>query len=240
MTDRLKIFKMIMPVEFVLFDFNPESIKVTRQQSGGGRARGSGSTGGGVTAGSTAGSLGAVFHGTDPLTMTISKARLIGPECKVMCDNLMSWLSPASGLLGAITAALGLPASRPPDLVVQWGPPAVGFTLTAQMTRVDISYVRVTSDGIPVHAVCNLTLKESPSILSMTNPTSGGRPGRNRHVVHADETLMSIATQAFGTPSAWRAIAEVNRIDDPNSLQPGDVIYLPARDELRDLAEAAR
>ena len=83
-------------------------------------------------------------------------------------------------------------------------------------------------------------LKESPSILSMTNPTSGGRPGRNRHVVHADETLMSIAMQAFGTPSAWRAIAEVNRIDDPNSLQPGDVIYLPARDELRDLAEEAR
>ena len=30
MTDRLKIFKEMMPFEFVLFDFNPESIKVTR------------------------------------------------------------------------------------------------------------------------------------------------------------------------------------------------------------------
>ena len=28
MTDRLKIFRMFMPFEFVLFDHNPESIKV--------------------------------------------------------------------------------------------------------------------------------------------------------------------------------------------------------------------
>ena len=108
------------------------------------------------------------------------------------------------------------------------------------MTRVDITYVRVSEEGIPLHAVCTLVLKESPSPLSLTNPTSGGRPGRNRHVVHADETLMSIAVQTFGDPNAWRAIAEVNRIDDPHSLQPGDVIYLPARDELRRLAEASR
>ncbi len=240
MADRLKIIKMVMPAEFVLFDYNPEAIKVSRQQSGGGRPRGSASDGGGMPVGGTTGSLGAIFHGTDPLTMTITKAHLVGPECKVMCDNLMNWLSPASGLLGAITAALGLPASRPPDLIVQWGPPVAGLTLTAQMTRVDITYVRVSEEGIPLHAVCTLVLKESPSPLSLTNPTSGGRPGRNRHVVHADETLMSIAVQTFGNPNAWRAIAEVNRIDDPHSLQPGDVIYLPARDELRRLAEASR
>jgi len=37
MTDRLKIFKVLMPAEFVLFDYNPESIRVTREQVGGGR-----------------------------------------------------------------------------------------------------------------------------------------------------------------------------------------------------------
>jgi hypothetical protein len=240
MTDRLKIFKALMPAEFVLFDYNPESIKVTRAQSNGGRPRGSSGSGSTPAATGSAGTLGAIFHGTDPMTITITKARLVGPETKVMCDNLLSWMSPASGLLGAITSAImtaiGLDASKPPDLIVQWGPPVAGFMVTAQMTKADITYVRVSSDGIPIHAVCNLTLKESPSPLSMTNPTSGGRPGRNRHVMIADENLMSVSTANFGTPNAWRMIAEVNGIDDPNSVKPGDVIYLPAREELRELA----
>lgn len=233
MTDRLKIFKALMPAEFVLFDHNPQRMTVTRQQVNNAPA-----------AGSTAGTLGAMFHGTDPMTITITKARVIGPECKPMCDNLINWLAPASGLLGAATSALmsaiGLEASRPPDLVVQWGPPSAGFMVTAQLTRATIDYVRISAEGIPLHAECNLTLKETPSPLSMTNPTSGGRPGRSRHVVHADETLMSISTAAFGTPAAWRVIADINGIDDPRAIRPGDVVYLPARDELRELSEAMR
>ena len=50
---------------------------------------------------------------------------------------------------------------------------------------------------------------------------------------------MSLATRAYGNPNAWRVIAEVNGIDDPASIRPGDVVYLPARDELRQLAEAS-
>ena len=241
MPDRLKIFKMLMPAEFVLFDHNPERMRVQRRQAGNGRSPGSSSSNAGPTAtGGSAGTLGALFHGTDPLEVSITKARLIGPECKPMCDTLMGWLSPASGLLGAAAAALGLPASRPPDLIVQWGPPGAGFMITAVMAKVDITYQRISSSGIPVHAMVDLTLKEIPSPLSLTNPTSGGRPGRNRHVVSSDETLMSIATKTFGTPSAWRAIAEVNQIDDPGSIEPGDVVYLPAPDELAEMARAAR
>ena len=241
MVDRLKIFKMLLPAEFVLFDHNPETMRVKRQQAGNGRAPGSSSANAGPSgAGGSAGTLGALFHGTDPLEVTISKARLIGPECKPMCDTLMSWLSPASGLLGAAAAALGLPASAPPDLVVQWGPPSAGFMITAVMTKVDVTYQRIAPSGIPVHALVNLTLKEIPSPLSLTNPTSGGRPGRNRHVVTSDETLTSIAMTAFGSPDAWRAVAEVNGIDDPASIEPGDVVYLPAPDELAEMARARR
>lgn len=243
MTDRLKIFKVLMPAEFVLFDHNPSSIKVSRKRTGGTRSRGANASRS-PTAGTTGGTLGAIFHGTDPMTITITKARLIGPECKVMCDNLMNWMSPASGLLGAATSAvmsaIGLQSSEPPDLVMQWGPPVQGFMVTAKLTRADIRYMRVSSEGIPIHAECTLTLVESPSPLSMTNPTSGGRPGRDRHVMHSDETLMSIATQAYGNPNAWRAIAEVNGIDDPAAVKPGDVVYLPAREELRELSGPRR
>ncbi len=241
MVDRLKIFKMLFPAEFVLFDHNPEQMRVKRQVTGAGRAPGSSSANAGPTGtGGSAGTLGALFHGTDPLEVTIAKARLIGPECKPMCDTLMSWMSPASGLLGAAAAALGLPASAPPDLIVQWGPPGAGFMITVTMIRVDVTYQRIASSGIPVHALVNMTLKEVPSPLSLTNPTSGGRPGRNRHVVSSDETLTSIATNAFGSPDAWRAVAEVNDIDDPASIEPGDVIYLPAPDELVQLARTRR
>jgi hypothetical protein len=44
---------------------------------------------------------------------------------------------------------------------------------------------------------------------------------------------------AFGTPSAWRAVAEVNGIDDPASIRPGDVVFLPGREELGELAASA-
>ena len=101
MTDRLKLFRMLMPAEFVLFDHNPEMLRVKREQTGGAPSKPSG--GGGMPqAGLTAGTLGAVFHGTDPLELTISKARLVGPNCKMMVDTLLGWLSPMSGMVGAV------------------------------------------------------------------------------------------------------------------------------------------
>ena len=235
MTDRLKIFRMLLPAEFVLFDHNPKTMTVQRRSAGGGRA---------LPTGGVAGTLGALFHGTDPMTLGINEAHLVGPEAKPMCDTILGWLSPASGIGGAIAggiaSALGLDAASPPTLVVQWGPPAAGFTVQATLQSATITYLRIDPSGVPLHAKVNLTLQEQPSILSMTNPTSGGRPGRRRHVVTGDETLASIATEAFGVPGAWRAIAEVNGIDDPSSVRPGDVVYLPARDELRELAAGAR
>jgi nucleoid-associated protein YgaU len=237
MHERLKVFEFLMPANFVLFDHNPEQMKVTRRASGGGRTHatsGGGSTGGGGTSGHTP----VLSRGNDPITVNITKARLVGPETKVFCDRLLEWLSPKEDLTSMARALVT--GSKSPVLLVQWGPPSVGFTFTAQLTQIDISYVRVSAAGIPTHATVNMTFKEEPSMLSMTNPTSGGRPGRNRHIVTAAESLASIATRYFGSPGAWRAIAEVNDIDDPASIRPGDVVYLPARDELRALAEESR
>ena len=237
MHERLKVFELLMPANFVLFDHNPEQMKVTRRASGGGRTHptsGGGSTGGGGSACHTP----VLSRGNDPISVSVTKARLVGPETKVFCDRLLEWLSPKEDLTSL--AREFITGSKSPVLLVQWGPPSVGFTFTAQLTQIDVSYVRVSAAGIPTHAIVNMTFKEEPSSLPMTNPTSGGRPGRNRHLVSADESLVSIAVRHFGNPGAWRAIAEVNGIDDPASVRPGDVVYLPARDELRSLAEASR
>ena len=225
MAERLRIYELVPPQEGVVFDHNPETVKLKREQSDGAPSKGAGAKAGGGSGLGTAGSLGAMFHGTDPLTITLGKARLLGRDCKDNVETLLGWLSPVSGLKGGLVSLalsqLGIAPSKPPDLVVQWGS---GLSIAATLTSADISYIRVADDGTPLHAVCNLTLKESPIPLPFTNPTSGGRPGRHRHIVLVDETLMSIASGAYGNPGAWRAIAEVNGVDDPTAVRPGDCL----------------
>ena len=78
------------------------------------------------------------------------------------------------------------------------------------------------------------TLQEEVNIFGMlpTNPSSGGLPGRHRHVVTQTETLHSITTAAYGRPSHWRGVAQANGIDDPFRIRPGDVVYLPNPNEI--------
>jgi hypothetical protein len=239
--DRLKIFEFYAPYNFVLFDHNPEQLKMTGRAKSGGRSQASNSQTGGGAGGGT-GHLGSMGTGAEQTTVTITKARLVGPEAKKFCDTLLGWVAPASS---AVQAAMQLVTgvqcgNKPPILLMQWGPPAAGFVFTATLSQVDIQYVRVSFLGIPTHAVVTLSLKEEPKFFPMTNPSSGGRPGRNRHMLLADETLMSVAVTTFGNPGAWRAIAEVNGIDDPGAVRPGDIIYLPAREEMKELTGGRR
>ena len=52
------------------------------------------------------------------------------------------------------------------------------------------------------------------------------------HVVAQGESLQSIATANYGRPGMWRAIADVNGIDDPMRLPPGTKVFLPGPDEI--------
>ena len=65
-----------------------------------------------------------------------------------------------------------------------------------------------------------------------TNPTSGGLPGRQRHIVSASENVQTITTAAYGNPGLWRGVAEANGIDDPFRVKPGDTVYLPNANEI--------
>jgi nucleoid-associated protein YgaU len=241
MREFLKIFEIGAPYHFVLFDHNPEQLKITRAAKNMGTSFGRSTGGGSSGSGGAAGSSGVVNRGNEPTKMTITKARLVGPECKPMCDRLLSWLSPRKmNAIEMAATALMTGGFITPILLVQWGPPLMGFTFQAQLTSVTIDYVRVSALGIPTHATALLQLQEYPQIVSLTNPTSGGRPGRNRHMVTSHETLASIATDTFGNPNAWRAIADINDIDDPTSIRPGDIVYLPAPEELAELVGGRR
>ena len=64
------------------------------------------------------------------------------------------------------------------------------------------------------------------------NPTSGSLAARSTHQVVAGDSLPLLAWREYGDPTAWRAIAEANEIDDPMILPPGAELLLPGLDEV--------
>jgi nucleoid-associated protein YgaU len=46
------------------------------------------------------------------------------------------------------------------------------------------------------------------------------------------ENVIGVATEKYGAPSAWRAVAQANGIDDPLRVHPGQVLHLPGPSEL--------
>lgn len=216
-------------IGFVPLDFNPKEITFSRALQQITRASA------GAAAGSPAGSSGVIMKKSDPPSISINEVWIEGLTCKLRCDQLLRWMSPVNAPDAVIAAASGqaLP-SQPPILLFVWGPPKVGFVYQVRFETVSITYVRFNPIGIPVRAKMNLKMQQVPSILSdmPTNPTSGGPAGRRTHVVRSGDSLQSIATQYYGKPQPWRAIARTNRIDDPARLRPGTTVFLPIHDEL--------
>ena len=87
-------------------------------------------------------------------------------------------------------------------------------------------------NGLPLRATIDLTLKSAAVEPKGTNPTSGSESSRRRHVLRREESLHSVAHSTFGDAGAWRAIAELNGIDDPTRLRPGRELLLPDVSEL--------
>lgn len=117
----------------------------------------------------------------------------------------------------------------PPWVVFRWGD-LTGFL--AYVSSVQAKYTLFTSSGLPIRAVCTVTLDELAGEAPKQNPTSGGLVPRRLHVVVEGDTLAGVAYGEYGDASLWRAVAQVNRIDDPTRLRPGQHLLLPTVDEL--------
>lgn len=136
-------------------------------------------------------------------------------------------------LLGCCLATPKSRADRKPALPVvsfQWGssPPFEGI-----VKSVNAKYTLFTSEGLPIRAACTVTIEEYTKSPKGQNPTSGGPAARRSHRVVAGDSLPSIAYEEYGDPSLWRAIAELNGIDDPMCLRSGSQLLVPEADEAR-------
>jgi nucleoid-associated protein YgaU len=117
----------------------------------------------------------------------------------------------------------------PPFVIFHWG----GLTgFVAYVSQVQAKYTLFTAGGLPIRAVCQVTLEELSAQLPGQNPTSGALSARRVHHVVTGDTLPLLAFREYGDAAAWRDIAEANGIDDPMRLTPGRTLLLPAAEEL--------
>jgi len=139
------------------------------------------------------------------------------------------------------TASHDRKKGSPPWVLFRWG----GLTgFLAYVSSVSAKYTLFTAAGLPIRATCTVTLEELSGDPPRQNPTSGGPAPRREHVLVEGDTLAGIAYDEYGDAGAWRAVAEVNGIDDPMRLRPGRHLLLPATEDLphrrRVVADGAR
>ena len=60
-----------------------------------------------------------------------------------------------------------------------------------------------------------------------------GKPVSELYTVKPGDTLSHIAKHFYGKASAWNTIYDANRdqLDNPDRIQPGQVLRVPARDD---------
>jgi hypothetical protein len=114
----------------------------------------------------------------------------------------------------------------PPFVVFGWGR---FMSFVAIVTKVSANYTMFRPDGTPTRATATLSLEEVPTDPPpRQNPTSGALATHRTHQVVAGDSLASIAHAEYGDPSKWRALAEINGIDDPMRIPPGSALIVPS------------
>jgi hypothetical protein len=141
-------------------------------------------------------------------------------------DTLLKWQRPTS-------MSGNRPA--PPLIGFEWGNKQLSPTaFKGVLTRVDITYKLFRKDGTPIQAEVDITIEGEETVVPLGNPTSHSIDSRRVHTITAGDSLQSVAWKELGSPTYWRALAELNGIDDPLRLAPGRVLLIPT------VADAAR
>lgn len=166
------------------------------------------------------------FGGTHPVDLSFSLLLDSGGEQgrTVMTDiqRLLDWTNPTE------KSRKGSSPS-PPELMFTWGDLKIGSAgqFVGVLTSVDATCTLFSPSGAPTRAEVSLAFKSAVADTAGTNPTSGAVRAYEAHQLRAGDTLAGIAYQAYGDASRWRAIAELNGIDDPLRLPLGTRLLLP-------------
>ena len=112
----------------------------------------------------------------------------------------------------------------PPICRITWG----AFSFRGVLSQANGRFTLFLPDGTPARATVNATFKEyiEVRLLVRARPT---RSADHRTVISVQlgDTLPIISHRAYGDPQKWRAIADANRLDDPDTLLPGMQLVIP-------------
>lgn len=203
------------PMSMVEFHFNPKELSTSVQADWSSKAK-----------------KGSVeppeYTGCKPMTMSVElflDGTTTGPDpVKDAISTLMSSVRPTSD---------AGKKSCPPLAGFFWGN-AKSFACVVK--SVSIQVTMFTPEGLPLRATCKLSLLEYAVPLPKTNPSSGAERSVKARRVGLGDTLASIANDELGDPSQWRAIATVNRIEDPFNLVVGSELLIPSPNDVLQLA----
>src|SRR5215210_3760502 len=172
----------------------------------------------------------AQFAGGNPREMTLSlllDASLSKDgDVKGMTDELFKMMEVPGG------QSAGSPSAVPPFVTFQWGS-VVPFK--AVCTSLSVAYKLFRPNGLPIRADVKLALKQAETASTAsstganrgTNPTTRANAGHGVHTVKDGDSLPSIAYEAYGDATAWRAIADANGIENPLALRRGRALSVP-------------
>jgi nucleoid-associated protein YgaU len=116
----------------------------------------------------------------------------------------------------------------PPLVAFQWGSNEQLENFRGLLTKVDVKYLLFRRDGTPVQADVGITITGETEQVGGTNPTSHSTNTTRTHTVVEGETIQSVAYSELGKPAYWRAIADMNDIDDPLRVPAGSVLLIPS------------
>jgi hypothetical protein len=119
----------------------------------------------------------------------------------------------------------GTDNTAPPHCRFSWG---TNWSFEAVITSLTETFTLFKPDGTPLRSKVVINLKQivDASSLPKQNPTSGGSPGERLRTIYQGETLPGIAFEEYGDSGKWRYLAEINDLDDPRCLRPGQTLYI--------------
>jgi hypothetical protein len=161
--------------------------------------------------------------GTDHMTLSLQLffddfASLQG-DVTPKIDTLLSWTKPV--------VHADQDDRHPPEVQFVWGGNKQLDTFSGYITNVGVNYTLFRKDGTPVQARVDVTIQGRDATPGGTNPTSRAIDSRRVREVREGDTLQSIAFQELQKPAYWRAIAELNGIDDPLRVRSGQRLIVP-------------
>ena len=166
------------------------------------------------------------YHGATSGTMSLKlffDTTGTGEDATTYTDKLLSLMEIDTSLPGSSEANNN---ARPPWVQFHWGSM---HSFKAVITSASVTFNYFSSEGVPLRADVDLGLTqyEDGKVFGPQNPTSGTPHPHKAHRVQPGETLDRIAAIHYGSPTRWRAIADLNGIEDPMALRPGRVLAIP-------------